>query len=442
MNGLLQRSSARRVLILLVVSAIALGWSIRQSRSAGVAGSPPAPQTTAAQAIIDTLQAQLREQPEDTPGVAAEYAQLGLAYLQRVRESDDPALYSRAEAAFAEALAREPGQVDALVGQGMLALARHDFRAALDWGERARRANPYRAAALGIIVDAHVELGNYDQAVLAAQQMVNLRPDLASYSRVSYLRELHGDVPGAIAAMQTAVASGVPGREETLWAQYQLGRLHFNSGDWPAAEAVYQEALRLRPDYPYAQAGLAEVAAARGEYAPALAILQPLVERRPQPAFAMLLGDIYQVTGRAEEAQRTYQLVEALQQLNIAAGMDVDLEMALFLADRGGDPAATLELARAAYHKRPTIYAAGALAWALYRAGRYAEAAEYSREALRLGTRDALFHYHAGMIAMALNENPGNSESAGFLQTALAINPAFSLLHASSARRLLAAPYP
>ncbi len=460
MIRLMQRQSSRRILILLAVALVVLGWTVRQQLLAGYAGgASPAqmPQITAAEAAIERLQARLRDQSQEVAGsaaggsaagdsdTAAEYAQLGLAYLQRVRETDDPAFYSRAEAAFVEALAREPGQNDALVGQGQLALARHDFAAALDWGEQARRANPYRAAALGILVDAHVELGQYEEAVAAAQQMVSLRPDLASYSRVAYLRELHGDVAGAIEAMRAAVEMGLPGREETLWAQYQLGRLYFNSGDWNAAEGIYADALRLRPDYAYAQAGLAEVRAARGEYGPALAIMQPLVERRPLPAFAMLLGDLYHVAGLEEEAQRTYQLVEALQQLNIAAGMDVDLEMALFLADRGGDPAEVLQLARAAYDRRPTIYAADALAWALYHAGDYQEAARYSAEALRLGTRDAMLFYHAGVIAA---QNPGNFEFPGFsegnaadyLRTALAINPGFSLLHAPVAESMLASP--
>ncbi len=37
----------------------------------------------------------------------------------------------------------------------------------------------------------------YEQAGRALQQMIDLQPNLASYARVSYFRELHGDLAGA-----------------------------------------------------------------------------------------------------------------------------------------------------------------------------------------------------------------------------------------------------
>ena len=101
-------------------------------------------------------------------------------------------LYGQAEMAFNEALKRDSQNVDALVGQGILALARHDFEGALRWAEQARALNPDRAQILGVIVDAQVELGRYEEAMASAQAMDSLRPGLTSYSRISYLRELHG----------------------------------------------------------------------------------------------------------------------------------------------------------------------------------------------------------------------------------------------------------
>jgi tetratricopeptide (TPR) repeat protein len=405
--------------LLLVVAVLVCGAAvIRRQLNAAPVSTVTAVEDGSATAVSQ-WQAQVAQNPDN----ANAHTGLGLAYLQRVRETGDSALYILAEQALNQALSLEPQQVDALMGQGILALARHDFEAALVWGEKARELNPYRAQIVGIFVDAYVELGRYEEAVTAAQTMVDLRPDLASYSRVSYLRELHGDVAGAIMAMETAVASGIPGAEETAWAQVQLGNLYLNSGDVDRAEAIYRETLYYRPDYAHAVEGLAEVQAARGEYESAIEIMRPLVERLPLPEFAILLGEWYEATGQPEMAEQQYDLVRFIQQLNVEAGMNVDIEMALFEANHG-NPARAVEMAKAGYGRHPNIYAADALAWALYQNGEYEEASRYSQEALRLGTQDASLYYHAGLIARAL----GNEEQAeDYLETAVAINPNFSI---------------
>jgi tetratricopeptide (TPR) repeat protein len=285
------------------------------------------------------------------------------------------------------------------------------------------------------MVDAQIELGRYDEAVATGQSMVNMRPDLSSYSRVSYLRELHGDTAGAITAMQAAVDAGVPGTEAMLWAQVQLGHLYFNSGDLQKAEAAYRQALWLRPDYAHATAGLARVQAARGDETAAIEAYEALVQRLPLPHFVITLGELYEATGRLAEAQRQYELVRAMQQLNTNAGVTVDLEMALFAADHAADPTEALELAHSAYAARPSIYAADGLAWALYRHGDFTEAQRYSQEALRLNTRDATLYYHAGMIYAALGHR---QQARQMLVTALDINPYFNPLQALVAQETLA----
>jgi tetratricopeptide (TPR) repeat protein len=211
--------------------------------------------------------------------------------------------------------------------------------------------------------------------------------------------------------------------------------LYFNSGDLQRAEQTYQAALQTRPDYVYASAGVARVRAAQGRYDEAIADYKKIVRTLPLPEFVIALGELYEVSGQPAEAQKQYDLVRAMQQLNAAAGMDVDLELAFFNADHGADPAQALQQARAAYARRPSIYGADTLAWALYQHGDYAEARRYSQEALRLGTRDAGLHYRAGMIAYALSDRAGAREQ---LRLALAINPHFSVRYAERAKQLLA----
>src|SRR5207247_2816773 len=132
---------------------------------------------------------------------------------------------------------------DTLIGLGTLALARHQFHEAVDWGTRAIATNEDKAASYGVLADAYTELGRYDDAVATLQKMVDLRPDQTSYARVSYARELHGDLTGAIAAMRQAVDAAPAGSEATEWSRVQLGNLLFNTGDLNGAERAYRQSL-------------------------------------------------------------------------------------------------------------------------------------------------------------------------------------------------------
>ena len=363
------------------------------------------------------------------------YAVLGMAYLQRARETGDPTYYGKAEATFDEALGREPQNVEALIGKGALANARHQFREALAIGEQARDLNPTIARVYGVIADAQIELGMYDAAVQTLQTMVDLRPDLSSYSRISYARELHGDTAGAIQMMEQAVMAGGPATENSLWVRFQLGNLHFNAGDLASAEQQYQGALAQSPDYVYALGGLARVRAAQGHYDEAIDLYNRAVARMPLPEFVIALGETQEAARRPADAAKQYDLVRAMQQLFAANGVDTDLELALFEADHGRDPQAALALARAAYERRPSIKAADALAWALFKAGQPAEARGYADQALRLGTRDALMLYHAGMIAQAQGDGVAARD---YLRRALEVNPHFSPLYGPRAQQALA----
>ncbi|MDQ3934727.1 MAG: hypothetical protein M3340_08875, partial [Actinomycetota bacterium] len=125
--------------------------------------------------------------------------------LRQVRETEDPIFYRPAERALAEARRLEPDSPAVALGVGELAMSKHRFRDGLRWGLRARRLAPDLVRPLGLIADAQVELGRYDDAARTLQRMVELKPSLPAYARISYLRELHGDLPGAIEAMRLAV---------------------------------------------------------------------------------------------------------------------------------------------------------------------------------------------------------------------------------------------
>ncbi|MGH2683299.1 MAG: tetratricopeptide repeat protein, partial [Actinomycetota bacterium] len=377
---------------------------------------------------IEYLGKRLRDVPSDWRAAAA----LGLAHVQEARITADPGHYPRAEAALRRSLSQRPGNIDAVVGMGSLALARHEFHDALVWGRRAVAANPDASAGYGVVGDALVELGRYREAFRYFQRMVDLRPGLSSYARASHARELQGDVAGALRLMRMAeAAAGSP--QDAAWAAFELGELSWSVGRVDSAAASYRRAARLSPSFVPPRAGLARVSWARGRLPEAIRRYRWVLDRYPAPEHVAALGDLYEAVGRADLARDQYALVRAEQALLETNRVNVDLELALFDADHGR-PGDALRSARAAWAARKSVHAADALAWALYRNGRSREAADYARRALALGTSSAPFLFHAGMIELRLGHE---GRAHRLLSEALRTNPRFSILHARTAHRAL-----
>src|ERR687887_431025 len=291
---------------------------------------------------VKDLQARLRANPGD----ARSYALLGLAYEHRARETGDPTYYTKAGGVLHRALALEPNDLIATGGLGSLALSRHRFREALALGRKALRISPTTAVTYGIVGDALAELGRYNAAFRAFDMMARLKPGLASYSRVSYGRELLGQTAGAIEAMQMAVDAATSEREPRAWTHWQLGKLYWSAGRLDAAEHEYRASLAAFPGYVYALDALAQVEAARGHTSKAIDLERSAVNRVPLPQFAAQLGDLYRSSGQVALARPQYALVGVIQRLLVANGVKTDLESALFDVDHGIRLRHALALAR------------------------------------------------------------------------------------------------
>lgn len=387
--------------------------------------------TSPTQAEIERLLAAVTADSND----AGSQRDLGLALLQRVRETADPSLYGPAAAAFEAAQALAPDDAAVLVGIGGLQLGKHAFANALATGRQAAELSPTLAAARAVIVDALVELGRYDEADEEAGQMLALGTDLTTLARVSYLAELRGKLEAALGAMRLAAQSPDLAPEHTAYVEALLGNLLVYSGDPAGAADAYEAALRVVPAHAPSLAGQGRLAVAAGKLDEGIALFERASQIVPLPEYVIALGDAQQAAGLSTEATRSFALARAEIQLFEASGVAVDLDLALFEADHG-DPNRALAFARAAHATAPTVRAADALAWALHRLGRDSEAKPYADEALRLGSRDPLLRYHAGAVAAAL----GDSVSARRdLELALGTDAGFSATGAAEARRLLAA---
>ncbi len=382
--------------------AIVAGVAIGRFLTYDPAPAPPPPvEVPGSPARIATLEDRVAIDPDD----ADAWQELGFAYLAQAFRVGDPSFYGLAEQAFARTDELVPADPRTVLGQGALALALHRFPEALELGRRVSEALPSNADALAVLVDAEVELGRYDDAAGHLQEMLDLRPGLPALARASYLRELYGDLPGAIEAMTRAEAAGGGQPDESARVASLLGGLYFRQGDLDAALGSFDRALAAAPGLVPAEIGRARVLAAGGDEEAAVAALQAVVERFPAPEAVVLLGDLQARLGRRAEAAETYALVRAIAALQADAGQVVDLEMAVFEADQGEDPQRALALARAAHEVRPdNVYVDDALAWALLGSGDAPAAVAPMEEALRLDTDDPLVRYHAAEVFLAVGD--------------------------------------
>src|SRR3954452_7944947 len=364
---------------------------------------------------------------------AGDYVVLADNYIQRMRETGDASYYVRAERALRIAQRIDPRYPALYTSLGTLALARHDFRARLAYGVRAHELAPDVVRPLGVIVDAQIELGRYAAAGRTLQRMIDLKPNLASYARVSYFRELHGDLAGAASAMRLAVDASGQAPENVAYVQTLLGHLELTRGHVGAASSAYRLALYRFPGYPAAMAGLARVDIARGRLVPAIHRLRTVVAKLPLPEYVIALGDAELAAGWTRRAHADLALVRVEQRLLAANGVNTDTEIALFEGDHGS-PTRAVQLARRSWANAPSVRSADALGWALTAAGHPRVGLVWAGRALRLGSQDPMFLYHAGMTARAAGA--GNAGRA-WLRRALARGLRFSPLYAPRAERAL-----
>jgi tetratricopeptide (TPR) repeat protein len=363
--------------------------------------------------------------------------ELAVAHMQRARETGDVSSLSRAENALKQSLDRQPADnYEALALSASLAVTQHDFARGLALAEEAVALKPNAAYAYGALGDASMGLGLYEEAAAAYTRMHEIEPHLASHSRLALLAQTSGRDGEARAHWDEALAIAEESEtaEHEAWVRAQIANLAFNTGDLDEAGTQYAASLDVLPGYVPALAGLGRVAAARGDLDAAIEQYTAALEVVPLPEYAIALGDVYAANGDGQAAADQYELVEAIEQLYAANGVNLDLQIALFNADQARDLDSTIAKARRLYEEQPSIAAADALAWALYQDGDVAGAREAIESALRTGVREPSILFHAGMIYRATGDDDLAMHS---LQAVQDTNPLFSVRYAALARETL-----
>ena len=392
--------------------AVAGAWAFRQKSAVApavrvaVAPNPLAalPPVTSGSTLTDKTIAKWSAQARKEPTNRFVWSNLGSALMQKARETADASYYGHAERAYQQALALDPKSVEALTGMAWVNGGRHEFEKSIEWARKALALDARNNDAFGLIGDAQVEMGDYEAAFTAYQQMVDIRPDIASYSRGAHLLWLSGNKRKATWLMYKALRTGAPYAENTAWCATQLAMILYSTGAIIPADQTLQETLKKSPHNYRALALLGRVKAARKEYKAAIEYYRKSIEIVPQVDSLAALGDLYVLTGNKAEAEKQYALVDTIDALNKANGVRGGWQRAMFLADHDRDLPKALKEAQDEYVTRKNVYAADTLAWCLYKSGRTQEAADMIQTALKHNTPEALFSFHAGMIYTKLGD--------------------------------------
>jgi tetratricopeptide (TPR) repeat protein len=185
-----------------------------------------------------------------------------------------------------------------------------------------------------------------------------------------------------------------------------LGNIYLKTGQLDLANQSFVEALRTFKNYHPAYAGLGKVLAQTGDLKGAIGNYQRAQEITPLPDYVAALYDLYKKTGQNAKATKQMDLLNIIDKLARANGERANRNLVFAFADHDIKLDRALELAEGELEFRRDIYSYDALAWALYKNDRYAEAQHYMEKALRLNTPEPTFHLHAEAISKAIERAP------------------------------------
>lgn len=334
----------------------------------------------------------IQEQVRDGINRDAALERLGWAFVAKAHESFDPGFYKLAEACADVLESNSPGCAEGLLLRGHVFQNLHRFKEAESLARElvAKRGLSFDHGLLG---DTLMEQGRIKEAVAAYQAMVDIRPDLQSYSRVAHVRWLTGDLDGAIEMMQAAASASSPrDADSAAWVNTRLAAFQHQSGATEDARQTCDAALELRPDYPPALLLRGKLQLEQEDFDAAITDLQSAAQQNPLPEYQWALAEAMRAAGREEEAAAVEDV------LCRRGGLADPRTLSLYLATRGENPDLAVRLAEQELLERDDVFTHDAMAWALAAAGRIDDARPHLERALAEGTKDARLFFHAAVI--------------------------------------------
>ena len=379
--------------------------------------------------------AKIKHNPKDLENRLA----LAEIFMQEARVSGEHGYYYPAALTVINEVLNEKPDANAsfraLLNKGSVLLSLHQFQEAKKIGEEALALNAHSANAYGVVIDANVETGNYQKAVEYADKMVSIRPDLRSYSRVSYLREIYGQVQGAIDAMKLAVAAGYPGTEQTEWARLTLGNLYERYGKADSALLQYQMSLSYRPNYPFAIGAIASHYALQGKYQLADSLNAVAMNLIPEVSFFIHQAKWDKARGYADKVKNRTDAILSMMADDEKSGHKMGLELSKVYLDIIGDPRQALKIVMDEFESRPgNIDVNKQIAEIYLSMGETGKAQEHLSKAQVTGSQDPELKCLEGMLMLKTNKT---AEATALIKSVFVGNPNLDCSFCKEAKSVL-----
>ncbi len=372
---------------------------------------------------IARWEGRVKERPEDLIALT----RLGEARMREARETGNLGAYPKAEVAFEAALREYPGYPAALAGLAATRAGLHRFAEARELAQEILQRAPTNTEARLLLADAEAALGNVE----AAAKILSAQADSpAVFSRRAELARLRGENDEARRlCLRAAEASEARGEapESVAWYRVRAGELFFRTGKLMEAEEQYLMATERAPQSFAAREHLAELRGAQEKFPEAIALYEGLSAGSHRPDIEQALGDLYVFMRQPEKARTHYDKALEGYLASVEWGeVHFIHHLAGFYADAREDGAEAVKWARKDIALRQSVTAHEGLAWALYRAGEFAESRREIETALASGIKDAHITYHAGLIFSAAGDL---EQGQKFMREAEALNPHFNGFH-------------
>jgi len=368
-----------------------------------------------------------QERIEVAPNDGLNRAFLAKVYLRMARATGEASWYLLAEQTAQQSLAKLSFHNDgAIMVLARVAVARHDFASAIRLVKQVQQ----NEETLSVLVTANLATGKISEALSAANALVDKTPSLNSLTLRALVLVASGKDAEAIRDFQQALAAEEP--EETgssVWTRTLLGRYYFKRGQLKLARQLYEEALRVLPQYPPALLNLAELEVRQGDYRAAEGHYSQffLTSQRSPTVYDHVvmrgMARVKDLSGDPDGAALWRDKAEARLRQDLT-GFGHRRELARLLLERGssGDVEEALSLMQMEIRDRRDAETLDSLAWARSRQGDWQKARQMVQSALRSGLRDAGLFHRAGTIEQALGNQSGAN---AFFRLAQETDPTF-----------------
>ena len=425
-----------------ILASVAI-YSHRNNNLVGIANSYPySLNQSSPDRVISNLENEInfyREKIRHNPDDGLERAALAKAYLKMARTTGNVNWYLLAEQSARQSLVNLPfDNQGAMLVLAHIAEAKHDFKETINLTQQVLQSEPDSENALALLVSSNLAMGNLDEADLAAHNLVSKIPALNSFTLRALVHAAKGENTSALADFKQALALEEPGEEiSSAKTRTFLGRFYSSQGEYILARQLYQEALSIIPDFPFALVHLAELEIKEGNYSAAEKIYTQLSNTaNSAETFDHLalegLAQVKFLQGNKSAAEALWQKAEHEfrhhHEIDSSGHHHHEIdsfghhhheidsfghrrELAHLLLARGNsaDLPEALALMKAEVAIRRDAETLNTLAWIFHKLGRNDEAQKVFQEALGQGVKNAEIFYRAGLVEKALgNDSQAN----------------------------------